>query len=1481
MKKHFYLFSFLLLSLCANAQTVKRSKVVSNGGVHGMAYHPNVGMVVLHSGIHLGFPALNAQEVDKETGNPISVDFPFLDGFMDATSDGNGGWFVVKGSTFFKVDEYIFPANKYTEILHIKADYSIDTTFRMQKNNVFPTNFYGGIYQILKYQNLLLTWCFGNGGLRLLAFDATSGSFLWDSKTEANAQNVKMQLSQNRLYIAGNFSKVNDIATTTTKAICFNLDSKTLTNWNPTATLNLQGGYGINDMTLGGDKSFFAIDGYHRIVAIDTTTGTTKHWDEVYDGINGAKMVANDTTLYILSQNLHIENQIFRQPFSKIAKINTSNGQIDNSWTIATKFNTRLFNIFLDGDFIYATADPNATILGAKISKTVKINHISRTIENWEPFNNPNINAFTEPIYDIYGNTSENSGKELKIFISSTKVLIGGNFGLMKLNKKEGIAIIRPESESIANWYPNVKTCQPYVAAFENDSTLWIWGTIVTNDNQTLFNHFAAFDIRTGDLLRYFPSQILSSELIKKMVVAQGKIITTHQYQSNPKGTWGYINSYNAQTGVKENWITGGIVNNLFVADTLLYCSGTLYIGGQSKGGLMSVNLRNNQFTTWIPEYPSGFNLGNLQAFDDFIITGKSLVGITFSNLPKPYYEFDRFTGKLLGSFGELTDRGNYITAGEKYFFIARNGFNYNQANRCGNNTAAYYYDLEYKKFSDNCFLKKPSPQNQGNYQSPSAFIDRQFFLAQNYLYFNVSWNGYQRPVSPEQGNFLRTSFPKGFFKDEINPAFFPKTGGNSGFVTVNFYGYSFIDGCKIRLKKAGQADIVVPDSVISYPERFRMEAKLDLRGKVIGDWDVEVYLPNGEKSVFLRGFTVRKSKPAEIHLEFNSPSAARMGGKIWVTAIVSNKGEMDAENVPFWIVTSDNVKIISLSKKITASNVISIDTTYFVKIDSLNGVPFNGKAYYFMIPRLRTHEVFSSNFRLQFPLGTLQDTQIISFAGKPLKETYLYIEPTLLLNKKNAKIKADASPTAADCFNATWGPLLGECGGSILDMLTNINNSVNDPTTNTGGTIIDGLGSLIKTGFACAKPDATGLVSTITDGIVNSIIGGVSPYSKAYSDGDKAYVTCRDYLFSQMNGDMATVKKIISFDPNDKLGPVGVKPQRYVNGANPFSYKIRFENYATATAAAQYVRLVDTLDRAKFNFDTFQFGYFNVADTNFYASPGKKRHLVDWDLRPAKDLILRMEAKFIDSTGILEATYTALDPATMEWTEDPILGFLPPNVTAPEGEGSITFSIFPKDSLVTGTTISNKAYIYFDYNPVIPTPPWVNTIDNTLPSSSMTTLPPVSRDTTFSISWQGDDSESGPKLYDVMVSVNDNPYQPVLLASSLTSFKFIGKIDSTYKFYTVAYDSVYNKQAVPVSFATQTMIKFFPLIQSITSGDWNNPNTWDCNCVPASGENVIIKPTHHVRATEEMNAACKMLLIEQGAIFEGTGKFLANPKRE
>jgi Leucine-rich repeat (LRR) protein len=68
--------------------------------------------------------------------------------------------------------------------------------------------------------------------------------------------------------------------------------------------------------------------------------------------------------------------------------------------------------------------------------------------------------------------------------------------------------------------------------------------------------------------------------------------------------------------------------------------------------------------------------------------------------------------------------------------------------------------------------------------------------------------------------------------------------------------------------------------------------------------------------------------------------------------------------------------------------------------------------------------------------------------------------------------------------------------------------------------------------------------------------------------------------------------------------------------------------------------------------------------------------------------------------------------------------------------------------------------------------------------------------------------------------------------------------------------------------------------IASIASGDWNNPTTWSCNCVPSPTSNVTIKAGSVVVLTSTMGVLyCKNLTVETGAIFEVKGVFLADPR--
>lgn len=131
------------------------------------------------------------------------------------------------------------------------------------------------------------------------------------------------------------------------------------------------------------------------------------------------------------------------------------------------------------------------------------------------------------------------------------------------------------------------------------------------------------------------------------------------------------------------------------------------------------------------------------------------------------------------------------------------------------------------------------------------------------------------------------------------------------------------------------------------------------------------------------------------------------------------------------------------------------------------------------------------------------------------------------------------------------------------------------------------------------------------------------------------------------------------SFDPNDKkVTPDGAITTAFINNGSYLDYTIRFQNTGTDTAFT--VKIKDTLST---NLDVSSFRMIGAS------------HHYSTDLKP---------------NGIVE------------WTFNNIL--LPDsNVNEPRSHGFVRFRIKPKNTLVPGNQVRNRAAIYFDFNaPVI-----------------------------------------------------------------------------------------------------------------------------------------------------------------------------------
>ena len=270
----------------------------------------------------------------------------------------------------------------------------------------------------------------------------------------------------------------------------------------------------------------------------------------------------------------------------------------------------------------------------------------------------------------------------------------------------------------------------------------------------------------------------------------------------------------------------------------------------------------------------------------------------------------------------------------------------------------------------------------------------------------------------------------------------------------------------------------------------------------------------------------------------------------------------------------------------------------------------------------------------------------------------------------------------------------------------------------------------------------------------------------------------------------------ISSVDPNDKAGPPGAGTSNFLPGVQPLTYTITFENQATATAPAQKVVVTDQLDTSNLDLSTFALGPISFGNSQVNPPSAQQQFTGGADLRPTQNIQVKIQASLNPSTGVASWTFSSIDPDTGQLTTDPAAGFLPPDVTPPQGVGTIIFTVMPKANTRTNTTTCNQANVVFDLNPAISTPTWCNSFDITAPVSHATVLPATESSASFPVQWSGTDAGSGISTYSVFASDNGGPFTAFQTNTTATSATFSGQVGHSYGFYSIARDLVGNMEA-------------------------------------------------------------------------------------
>ncbi len=282
-----------------------------------------------------------------------------------------------------------------------------------------------------------------------------------------------------------------------------------------------------------------------------------------------------------------------------------------------------------------------------------------------------------------------------------------------------------------------------------------------------------------------------------------------------------------------------------------------------------------------------------------------------------------------------------------------------------------------------------------------------------------------------------------------------------------------------------------------------------------------------------------------------------------------------------------------------------------------------------------------------------------------------------------------------------------------------------------------------------------------------------------------------------------ATIEIRTSGDPNDMVGPQGPGSRRWLAkpGRAPYTYTALFENVPKASAPAYRVVVTDKLAPA-LNIRTVTLGPVTFGSTVLTPPPGLQRWSTEVDLRPSRNALVDVNGSVNPTSRTITWRFDTIDPATHQEVLDPRQGFLPPDKTGPQGEGSVTFNVSPNGGQRDLAQVANGAVIVFDNNAAIATPVWRNTFDLTRPTSRITGVrTSVVRSHrrkihSLILRFGGSDHGSGVASFDVYAAHGRGHFTLSRPGVSVRSLTVTCSAGARYRFYVRAHDHVGNVQA-------------------------------------------------------------------------------------
>jgi hypothetical protein len=607
--------------------------------------------------------------------------------------------------------------------------------------------------------------------------------------------------------------------------------------------------------------------------------------------------------------------------------------------------------------------------------------------------------------------------------------------------------------------------------------------------------------------------------------------------------------------------------------------------------------------------------------------------------------------------------------------------------------------------------------------------------------------------------------------------AVYPSEGGDEGRVSVRAYGSGFAPGASHRLRRPGYADLVALDVSVA-DDGHEVLGLFDLRNQARGAWSAAVRNPDGTEVLLADAFTVVAGAGPRVTVQVMGPSLVAVMRPNVFSVIVRNLGDADVVLLPLWIAIPPEAAAWQLLGELRVPGAAPIDARMVDVSTMHHGEHVLPLVLYRLAAGASAVVRLTLTVEHEGPLRLRAWTTPSLVDGLGVSATPSAVRNTASGGSSGGCAKA-VSQMAVDALGAIPGlSCLPYAAGMAI-----LSNSIA-----TSGLFVDGTNGETSATTTVAQMVLTDISRVAScSGIVPvaAVVNGIN----LGIDAVEVYNACHE---QEQNGDDLGIDGVRSKDPNDMVGPHGVGAARYIRGDDPFTYGILFENTPDATAPAQEVVIVDQLDGALLDLDSFTLGPMSFGDVVLTPPPGLSAWSTRVDLRATRGILVDVAAGLDRQTGTVTWRFGSIDPDTNALPADPRRGFLPPNVAPPAGDGSVLFSVHIRAGLPTGTAVSGRAAIVFDVNDPIETPEWTNTIDVTAPASTVAPLPDAVPPT-FNVAWNGSDVGAGIARYTVSVSRDGRPFEPWLVDTTATGAAFDGVVGSTYAFTVAARDGVGN----------------------------------------------------------------------------------------